>query len=100
MHTPHIFPHIADVLSTSNQMLSENTVQECNSISIIEKNTSEKSVIGSEVCTSVKLSEDEQSLMKDKLTIDRSVTLTESIIDQVTRTPIMPKLLQDQTPQL
>ena len=101
LHTPHIFPHIADVLSTNNQMLSENTVQECNSISIIEKNASEKSVIDTEVCTSVKLSEtDEQSLMKDKLIVDRSVTLTESIIDQVTHTPIMSKLLQDQTPQL
>lgn len=37
LHTPHIFPHIADVLSSNNQMLSENSVPECSSISIEKK---------------------------------------------------------------
>ncbi|CAD1478828.1 unnamed protein product, partial [Heterotrigona itama] len=101
LHTPHIFPHIADVLSTSNQMLSENSVQECASISIAEKSTEEKNTIDTEVCNSVKLAEtDEQNLMKKKLTIERNVTLTENIIDQVTHTSIMPKVLQQHTPQL
>lgn len=101
LHTPHIFPHIADVLSTSNQMLSESTVQECSSISVTDKSTTEKSSIDSEVCTSVKLTETEdRTLMKNKLTVDRSVTLTESIIDQVTHAPVLPKLLQEQGPHL
>ncbi|XP_033346255.1 cyclic AMP-dependent transcription factor ATF-2 isoform X1 [Bombus vosnesenskii] len=102
LHTPHIFPHIADVLSTSSQMLSENSVQECGSISITEKSTEEKTTIHTEVCSTVKLTEtDEQNLMKEKLTIERNVTLTENVIDQVTQTPIMPKVLQEQpSPQL
>ncbi|XP_043513676.1 cyclic AMP-dependent transcription factor ATF-2 [Frieseomelitta varia] len=101
LHTPHIFPHIADVLSTSNQMLSENSVQECASISIAEKSTEEKNTIDADVCSTVKLAEtDEQTLMKKKLTIERNVTLTENIIDQVTHTSIMPKVLQQSSPQL
>ncbi|CAK9812457.1 Cyclic AMP-dependent transcription factor ATF-2 [Anthophora plagiata] len=102
LHTPHIFPHIADVLSSSNQILSENTVQECGSISITEKSTEERTTIDTEVCTNVKLTEtDEQDLIKGKLTVERNVTLTENIIEQVTRTPILPKILQEQsTPQL
>ncbi|KOC66462.1 Cyclic AMP-dependent transcription factor ATF-2 [Habropoda laboriosa] len=102
LHTPHIFPHIADVLSNSNQILSENTVQECGSISITEKSTEERTTIDTEVCTNVKLSEtDEQDLIKGKLTVERNVTLTENIIEQVTRTPILPKILQEQpSPQL
>ncbi|OAD60990.1 Cyclic AMP-dependent transcription factor ATF-2 [Eufriesea mexicana] len=98
LHTPHIFPHIADVLSTSSQILSENSVQECENISITEKDTVvEKTTIGTEVCTTVKLTgTDEQDLMKEKLTVERNVTLTENIIDQVTHTPIIPKVLQEQ----
>ena len=82
-------------------MLSENSVPECASISIAEKNTEEKNTIDTEVCNTVKLVEtDEQNLMKKKLTIERNVTLTENIIDQVTHTSIMPKVLQQPTPQL
>lgn len=82
-------------------MLSENSVQECASISIAEKSTEEKNTIDTEVCSTVKLAEtDEQTLMKKKLTIERNVTLTENIIDQVTHTSIMPKVLQQSTPQL
>ncbi|XP_076765470.1 activating transcription factor-2 [Xylocopa sonorina] len=101
LHTPHIFPHIADVLSTSNQMLSGNSVQECGDISIVEKSVEHKT-IDTEVCTTVKLTEtDEQDLMKEKLTIEQNVTLTENIIDQVAHAPIMSKILQEpSTPQL
>ncbi|XP_016913782.1 cyclic AMP-dependent transcription factor ATF-7 isoform X1 [Apis cerana] len=99
LHTPHIFPHIADVLSSNNQILSENSVPECSSISI-EKNTEGKTTIDNEVCTSVKLSEtEEQNLLKEKFesSVERNVTLTENIIDQVTHTPIIPKVLQEQS---
>lgn len=98
LHTPHIFPHIADVLSTNSQILSENSVQECENISITEKDTVvEKTSIGTEVCATVKLTgTDEEDLMKDKLTVERNVTLTENIIDHVTHTPMIPKVLQEQ----
>ncbi|XP_017893379.1 cyclic AMP-dependent transcription factor ATF-2 [Ceratina calcarata] len=97
LHTPHIFPHIADVLSTSNQMLPENSVEECGSIVITDKTTQDKTIIDTDVCTTVKLTEtDEQGLLKEKLTVERNVTLTENIIDPVT--PLLSKDSQD--PQL
>lgn len=72
---------------------------ECSSISI-EKNTEGKTTIDNEVCTSVKLTEtEEQNLLKEKFesSVERNVTLTENIIDQVTHTPIIPKVLQEQS---
>lgn len=80
-------------------MLSENSVPECSSISI-EKNTEGKTTIDSEVCTPVKLTEtEEQTLLKEKFesSVEQNVTLTENIIDQVTHTPIIPKVLQEQS---
>ena len=85
-------------MSSNNQMLSENSVPECSSISI-EKNTEGKT-IDNEVCTPVKLTEtEEQNLLKEKFesSVERNVTLTENIIDQVTHTPIIPKVLQEQS---
>lgn len=94
LHTPHIFPHIVDVLSTSNQMLPENSVEECGSIVITDKGTQDKAIIDTEVCTTVKLTEtDDQGLMKEKLTVEQNVTLTENIIDPVT--PLLSKVSQD-----
>ncbi|XP_076180459.1 activating transcription factor-2 [Ptiloglossa arizonensis] len=103
LHTPHIFPHIADVLSASNQILSENSIQECSgSISITEKNTEDRITVDTEVCTSIKLSvSNDQDLMKEKLTVEKNKTLTENIIHQVTNTPIIPRVLQEHDgPQL
>ncbi|XP_076240517.1 activating transcription factor-2 [Calliopsis andreniformis] len=101
LHTPHIFPHIADVLSGSTQMLSESSVQECTStISIAEKSTEERSVIDTEVCTSIKLTRTDD-LLKDKLGTHKNETLTENIMDHVTSTPMISRVLQEQsTPQL
>lgn len=80
-------------------MLSENSVPECNSISI-EKSTEGKATIDSEVCTPVKLTEtEEENLLKEKFesSVERNVTLTENIINQVTHAPIIPKVLQEQS---
>ncbi|XP_043262849.1 cyclic AMP-dependent transcription factor ATF-7 [Colletes gigas] len=103
LHTPHIFPHITDVLPTGNQILPENSIQECtSSISITENSTDERTTVDTEVCSSMKLSvSNKQDLTKDKLTTEKTETLTENIIHQVTSTPIIPKILQERpTPQL
>ncbi|XP_076284676.1 activating transcription factor-2 isoform X1 [Lasioglossum baleicum] len=103
LHTPHIFPHIVDVLSGSNQILSEGSVQECtSSISITEKDTNESTIIDTEVCTSVKLARtEEQDLLKNKVDGVKNGTLVENIINQVTSTQIIPRVLDEQVgPQL
>ncbi|XP_031845822.1 activating transcription factor-2 isoform X2 [Nomia melanderi] len=103
LHTPHIFPHIADVLAGSNQILSESSVQECSSsISIAEKGTDGSTSIDAEVCTNVKLTRsDEQDLLKSKVTVEKNETLVENIINQVTSTQIVPRVLEEQVgPQL
>ncbi|XP_076678754.1 activating transcription factor-2 isoform X2 [Andrena cerasifolii] len=99
LHTPHIFPHIADVLSGNNQILSESSVQECtSSISITEKVTDERTTIDAGVCSGVKFSGSEE---QDKLMTDKNEALTEAIINHVTNTPIISRVLQEQaTPQL
>lgn len=91
------------MLSASNQILSENSIQECSgSISITEKNTEDRITVDTEVCTSIKLSvSNDQDLMKEKLTVEKNKTLTENIIHQVTNTPIIPRVLQEHDgPQL
>ncbi|XP_053977251.1 cyclic AMP-dependent transcription factor ATF-2 isoform X2 [Hylaeus anthracinus] len=91
LHTPHIFPHIADVLSSNNQIMSES------SISITGKSTEDRTTIDTEVCTSVKLSvSNEQDSRRDKLTTEKSETLTENIIHEVTSTSIIPRTLREQ----
>ncbi|KZC07130.1 PREDICTED: cyclic AMP-dependent transcription factor ATF-2 [Dufourea novaeangliae] len=103
LHTPHIFPHIADVLSGSNQILSESSVHDCSgSISITEKSTERNVIIDAEVCSSVKLTgTQEQDLLKDKLTGEKNETLAENIINEVTDTPILSRVLGEQpSPQL
>lgn len=75
-------------------------MQECESIAITEKNTEEKTTIHTEVCASVKLPETNgHDLLKEKLTVERNVTFTECIVGEVSRTPIMAKVLQEQTAQ-
>ncbi|XP_078053273.1 activating transcription factor-2 [Augochlora pura] len=103
LHTPHIFPHIADVLSGSNQILSDGSVQECtSSISITEKGTDENTTIDTEICASVKLARsEEQELLKSKVVGVKNGALVENIINQVTSTQILPRVLEDQvSPQL
>ncbi|XP_033330271.2 activating transcription factor-2 [Megalopta genalis] len=103
LHTPHIFPHIADVLSGNNQILSDGSVQECtSSISITEKGTDESTTVDTEICTSVKLARtEEQELLKNKVVGVKNGALVENIINQVTSTQIIPRVLEDQVgPQL
>lgn len=91
------------MLSGSNQILSESSVQECSSnISIAEKGTDGSTSIDVEVCTNVKLARsDEQDLLKSKVTVEKNETPVENIINQVTSTQIVPRVLEEQVgPQL
>ncbi|KAG7188461.1 hypothetical protein KM043_008100 [Ampulex compressa] len=104
LHTPHIFPHIADVLSANSQILSENGVPECSSpIDIADKNSQRRSSLENENCTTVKISpSNTQGLVKDvKLSDSKNESISESIIVDDTDTSMTPKLLSGQTsPQL
>lgn len=74
-------------------------MQECtSSISIAEKVTDERTTIDAGVCSGVKFSGPEE---QDKLMTDKNEALTEAIINHVTNTPIISRVLQEQaTPQL
>lgn len=97
LHTPHIFPYISDVLPASNQILSEDNVEECPStVSLTEKNAKEVNALEPEVCSTIKLNTNEtQELMKDG-TSGKNSTLASDIIVSNTNTPIAPKLLPTQ----
>lgn len=98
LHTPHIFPHIADVLSANSEILSENSGQECAVISISEKHAEQRTTIDSDVCRVKLTSTEGQDLIKDELGADKNETLAESIINQAAGEP---KILSDQpSPQL
>ncbi|XP_011155212.1 cyclic AMP-dependent transcription factor ATF-2 isoform X1 [Harpegnathos saltator] len=105
LHTPHIFPYIPGVLSTSNQILEDN-VEECPpSVSLTEKSTEDDgaSVIEPEVCGAMKLSvSDTPELMKDvPTTSGKNDALSPDMIVAATNAPIAPKLLpRSPTPHL
>ncbi|XP_032688323.1 cyclic AMP-dependent transcription factor ATF-2 isoform X2 [Odontomachus brunneus] len=96
LHTPHIFPYIPGVLSTS-QILSEDNVECSPTVSLAEKSADEaSSVIEPEVCGTIKLNADEApELMKDDVTTPgKDDVLSPNIIVANTNAPIIaPKLL-------
>ncbi|KAK2580448.1 hypothetical protein KPH14_006191 [Odynerus spinipes] len=94
LHTPHIFPHIADVLSDDTHILSE-TNQECTtSITVIDKDASkEKSSVETQTCSDLNLHLSESHLIKDgTLTSSKTASLhTESIVLQHLNVSVSPK---------
>lgn len=95
LHTPHIFPYISDVLPASNQILSEDHVDDCPStVSLIEKSTEEDDTIKSNECNSIKITVNEtRELTKDSnVTSAKNNILVSNIIVSDTNTPIAPKL--------
>jgi hypothetical protein len=97
LHTPHIFPYISDVLPASDQILSEDNVEDCPStVSLSEKSTDEESVIKADECSGIKLNANEtQELMKDAdVASAKDIALTPDII--VSDANTTPKLLPTQ----
>ncbi|XP_035717147.1 cyclic AMP-dependent transcription factor ATF-2-like [Vespa mandarinia] len=94
LHTPHIFPHIADVLSDGTHILSE-TNQECStSIAVIDKTTSnERSSVETQTCSDLNLHLNESHLMKENtLTSSKTTALhAESIVLQHLNVSVTPK---------
>ncbi|XP_047342967.1 cyclic AMP-dependent transcription factor ATF-2 [Vespa velutina] len=94
LHTPHIFPHIADVLSDGTHILSE-TNQECStSIAVIDKATSnERSSVETQTCSDLNLHLNESHLMKENtLTSSKTTALhAESIVLQHLNVSVTPK---------
>nr|KAF7433981.1 hypothetical protein H0235_002172 [Vespula pensylvanica] len=94
LHTPHIFPHIADVLSDGTHILSE-TNQECStSIAVIDKTTSnERSSVETQTCSDLNLHLSESHLMKENtLTSSKTTALhAESIVLQHLNVSVTPK---------
>lgn len=99
LHTPHIFPHIADVLSDGTHILSE-TNQECSaSIAVIDKAASnERSSVETQTCSDLNLQHlTESHLMKEDNNLTSSRTTTalhaESIVLQHLNVSVAPKKL-------
>lgn len=96
LHTPHIFPFISDVLPESNQILSEDHIEECPStVSLIEKSTEEDNTMKSNECNSIKISTNEtQELTKDSnvTSAKNNILAPNIIVSDTNTTPIAPKL--------
>ncbi|XP_020291425.1 cyclic AMP-dependent transcription factor ATF-2 isoform X2 [Pseudomyrmex gracilis] len=94
LHTPHIFPYIADVLPGNSQILSEDNVDDCSpAVSLNEKNTEEENALKSDECNSIKLSANEtQELMKNTDLATTKSTLAPNIIVSDTNTSIVSEL--------
>ncbi|KAI4476417.1 hypothetical protein M0804_013627 [Polistes exclamans] len=95
LHTPHIFPHIADVLSDGTHILSE-TNQECSTpITVIGKPTmsKEKSTVGTQTYSDLSLQLNESHFIKENMLASSKTTAlhAESIVLQHLNVSVTPK---------
>ncbi|KAI4476603.1 hypothetical protein M0802_014824 [Mischocyttarus mexicanus] len=100
LHTPHIFPHIADVLSDDTHILSE-TNQKCSTpITVIDKPTSKvKSTVGTQTYSDLNLHLNESHFMKENTLASSKTTglRAESIVLQHLNVSVTPKRITQQS---
>ncbi|XP_015187435.1 PREDICTED: cyclic AMP-dependent transcription factor ATF-2 [Polistes dominula] len=102
LHTPHIFPHIADVLSDGTHILSE-TNQECSTpITVIgEKPTTskDKSTVSTQTYSDLNLHLNESHFIKENTLASSKTTAlhAESIVLQHLNVSVTPKRVMQQS---